>query len=151
MQVTPLKFFKAGSWMLIVISALHLMGHFLMSKPVNDTEENLLGFMSNYHKEFFGGKMTMKEILDGLNLFYSLFLASFGSLNLVLTRSAEFSHRYLRQISFIGFITFLVGAVIALIYFFWMHVLALFLVSACFLTCYTCLPSLSSQKTKKSL
>jgi hypothetical protein len=131
MNQNATRLFKIGSWMLVVMALIHVSGHFLMSKPQNSTEVELFGLMRSYEKTVFGGKMTMKEIVDGLNLIYGLFLVFAGLVNLTLLRYRS-GDQILRAVSLLEGIVFSVGILIASLYFFWLHVVALILISGCF-------------------
>jgi hypothetical protein len=130
-RMKSLKYFKIGCYVLVFIACAHLVGHFLPVNASNETESQLLFLMNSYPKKILGGKMTMMDIQKGLSLCYSLFFLSSGTLNLYLIRKKLINESSLKPIALINTITFGIGTVISLIYFFWLPVIS-FLIATFF-------------------
>lgn len=143
-----MRFFKIGSIVLLVISASHLAGHFMLvphfqlnnnftgAIPSNETEVKLLSLMNHYHKRIGGSPMSMMDIQNGLSLCYSLFFLWAGILNLMIYQSLRRNRIMLIRLSYLNSAILFLGAIISLVYFFWLPVLSfatamvLFLVAA---------------------
>jgi hypothetical protein len=117
------QYFKAGSYVLIIVSIFHLFGQLFLSKPSNNTERELLYLMTTYKKEIAGASLSMMEIQDGLSLCYALFFLFTGCMNLFLANNI-YDKAVLKPISLINALAFFVGTVISLVYFFWLPVVS---------------------------
>jgi hypothetical protein len=114
------RLFGAAAILQILVGIGHVTGHFAMPRPANDTERQLIEMMSSYEKDVAGGKMSILESYDGLNLCYALFFLLVGVLNLTLKKNSGI---LIRPASLINAMAMGSGAIISLIYFFWIPVL----------------------------
>lgn len=110
---------------------VHLIFHFAFSEPLNMIEAHLFSFMTNYEKPFAGGKMTAMDIQNGLNICYALFLFFIGFLNLWLLKKLYNTH-IIYSLAMISSVPFILGALVSIIYFFWIPVALFTLVALCF-------------------
>jgi hypothetical protein len=131
MKITPGSYFKAGSYTLVVVSISHLIGQFWLTRPANNTERELMHLMTSYEKKIAGGSLSMMEVQDGLSLSYALFFLFAGCMNLFLAQAIH-DNSVLKPISLINALTFFVGAVISILYFFWLPVVSFTLPMVCF-------------------
>ena len=115
MVSNSLKLFRIAAIIQFLIAGGHITGHFLMKKPINATEQKIIVTMASYEKVIAGGKMSILDSYDGLNICYGLFFLFAGSINLATTRNADF----VRLPALVNAITMAVGAIISAIYFFW--------------------------------
>jgi hypothetical protein len=120
MRQTHARLFRAAAILQILIAVGHVTGHFAMPRPANETERQLIAMMSSYEKAVAGGKMSILETYDGLNLCYALFFLLVGALNLTLHKNSE---TLIRPASLFNAMAMGAGAIISLIYFFWIPVL----------------------------
>jgi hypothetical protein len=114
---------------MIICAFAQVIGHFWLVKPTSETEIKLLRLMSTFHRDFAGGSMSPKDIQDGLNLFYSLFLLYVGLINLILFTMAPAEKKLLTKITLLTSIMLITGSLISLLFFFWLPVV-LFLATA---------------------
>jgi hypothetical protein len=112
-------YFRLGCYVLIATCFLHLIGHFKVAVPTNDTEKQLLDLMANYQIDVGNGDtITMQGLQKGFSLFFSLFFLWSGSLSLLLSHRLAEQKALLRNISFINTISLGIGTGISLVYFF---------------------------------
>jgi uncharacterized membrane protein len=138
-------YFRIAGFVLLLISAFHLAGHFLilpyfsLSKNFvgnfadGSTEKQLLDLMNNYHKDINGKPISMMDIQHGLSLCYSLFFAFLGAIVLVIWKPVRRNHRLLARISFLYTTGLLGGMLISMIFFFWLPAVTFFVASLLFL------------------
>jgi hypothetical protein len=117
-----MKIFTSGCYLLLVISAIHFIGHLILARPQNPDEAEMVQFMQTHVKHVVGGKMTLWDLQTGLNWCHTLFFAGLGSLNLYLSKILE--RPALKNISRINAVIFSSGTVISLIWFFWFPVIS---------------------------
>lgn len=129
-----MRYFRAGSIILIVISVSHLAGHFFLlphlrlvnnitgELPANETERTLLQLMNEYHKNVSGASLSMMDLQNGLSLCYALFFLWTGILNLVMAKGLMRNKRLLAQISLLNSVILFIGAIVAVKYFFWLPI-----------------------------
>lgn len=112
-------YFRLGCYVLIATCFLHLIGHFKVAVPTNDTEKQLLDLMANYQIDVGNGDtITMQGLQKGFSLFFSLFFLWSGSLSLLLSHRLAEQKALLRNISFINTISLGIGTGMSLVYFF---------------------------------
>jgi uncharacterized membrane protein len=138
-------YFRIAGFVLLLISAFHLAGHFLiipyfsLSKnfagdfAAGSTEKQLLDLMNNYHREINGKPISMMDIQEGLSLCYALFFAFLGAIAMVIWKPVRRNHRLLARISFLYTAGLLVGMLISMIYFFWLPAVSFFIAALLFL------------------
>lgn len=129
-----MPYFRIASFILLITSASHLAGHFLLVPhfqlihnitgkiPANDIEHEMLVLMNHYHKKVGGAQMSMMDIQNGLSLAYALFFFWIGALNLLLYKPMRRNHRLLARISYLNTAMLGIGVMIAIIYFFWLPI-----------------------------
>jgi hypothetical protein len=119
MKGTGLRLFFTGAVVQILVAIGHLVGHFTIPRPANETEKQLVLMMSSYQKEVAGGKMSILEAYDGLNVSYALFFLFAGNTNLIVLRKQK---SLLKPMSLLNAAAMGVGGVIAAVYFFWIPI-----------------------------
>lgn len=91
MQKRQLLLFKIGCWALFLTAVVHLVAH--IAGPLtaaNEVEEEILQKAGNYQFEFpGGGRRALTEIMNGLSLAYSMFLATLGGVGLMIGRRGD--------------------------------------------------------------
>jgi hypothetical protein len=117
------QYFKAGSYVLITVSILHLFGQLFLTKPNNTAERELLYLMTTYKKDIAGASLSMMEIQDGLSLCYALFFLFTGCMNFFIVNNIH-DKAVLKPIALINALALFVGTVISIIYFFWLPVIS---------------------------
>ena len=66
-------FYKIGSYTLVVLAGIHLVGHFSATPPAaNATEEKLRELLTGYHFDFLGLQRSTMDFLNGFSLFFNL-------------------------------------------------------------------------------
>ncbi len=99
--------FRVGAFACLVTAALHLVGHLQGQPPPRDeTEATLQRLMTEYRMDILGVGLTMRELMHGFSLCYSLFLAWLGFVGLLLVRRAG-RETWMRAVA----ATFALGAV----------------------------------------
>jgi hypothetical protein len=112
-------YFRIGCYILIATCFLHLIGHFQVPLPENDTEKQLLDLMATYQIDVGNGEaVTMQGLQKGFSLFFSLFFLWSGSLSLSLSHRLAEQKTLLKNISIINTISLGIGTGISLVYFF---------------------------------
>ncbi len=112
-------FFRIGCYTLIATCFLHLIGHFQVAVPTNDTEKQLLELMANYKIDVGNGDtITMQGLQKGFSLFFSLFFLWSGSLSLFLSYQLREQKGLVKNISRINTISLSIGTGVSLAYFF---------------------------------
>jgi hypothetical protein len=118
MKANGLKLFVTGAALQILVAVGHLIGHFAMPRPANETEKQLVLMMSSYQKEVAGGKMSILEAYDGLNVSYALFLLFAGYANLIVSKQKSL----VKPMSLLNAAAMGAGVIIAVVYFFWIPI-----------------------------
>lgn len=126
-----MKYYRIGSFVLLVIAFSHATGQVLFTEPRSAGEKEIAIFMQARTKHVAGGKMSMWDIQNGLSWCYALFFAFLGSLNLYLSRTIE--RPKLKTLGLMNAVALFAGAIISIIYFFWLPVLSFAAAGACFL------------------
>ena len=94
------RFFAVGCWVLIVMSLVHLLGHYGMvtGQGENDSERQLLSLMRGYRQDFgLGFVRSMMDLLAGFSLAFSLLSCGLGIVGLLQLRHAPSAPGLLRQ------------------------------------------------------
>jgi hypothetical protein len=130
MRETSIKLFTIGALLQILVAVGHVIGHFAMPRPANETEEKLVRMMSSYEKKVAGGKMSILESYDGLNISYGLFFLFAGVTNFFIRRKHK---TLIKPLSFLNASTMAIGCVVSIVYFFWIPVVYFSLTSSFFL------------------
>jgi hypothetical protein len=94
------RFYAAGSWVLVALGAVHLLGHYkLMTAPGNtEADRELLSLMRGNGRDMgLGMVRSTFDILAGFSLAFSILGAGTGLLGLVLLRHLDRSPGLLRQ------------------------------------------------------
>jgi hypothetical protein len=92
--------FRIGAWGYLVTAGLHLAAQLSGGPaPANDTERTLFGLMETYSFDVLGVKMTMRRLLDGFSVCYSLFMAVIGLSALAVVSGLPESARVARRVA----------------------------------------------------
>jgi hypothetical protein len=85
MNLTAYKFFRIAAGVLVLLAAVHFMGHLssLNAKPNNGTEFTMKELMDNYKMNVGGTMRTMSELNNGFSLAFSAMSLALGALGFV--------------------------------------------------------------------
>ena len=117
-QIRARLFFTAAI-MQVLVAIGHVIGHFAIPRPANATERKLIVMMSSYQKEVAGGQMSILDSYDGLNVCYGIFFLLAGAVNLCIVKQSK---PLIEPISLFNALAMGSGAILSLIYFFWIPV-----------------------------
>ena len=113
-----MAFFRIGSIVLILTSALHMVGHFQGLSPKGDKQELLLDLMQNVEIPAGSGFVTMMSLYYGFSLCFALmFLWAGGSALFVSVRMMN-NVRHLKTYALICTVMLAIGTSISYTYFF---------------------------------
>jgi len=76
--------FRVGSWILLALAMVHLIGHFQEPVAENDTERRLLALMTTHRKNMMGTMRSTMDLLNGFSLAFSIMPAGVALLNMML-------------------------------------------------------------------
>jgi len=94
------RLFAAGCWILIVMSCVHLVGHYGMVSSPGDTDaqRQMLSLMRGEREDMgLGMVRSMMDIVAGFSLAFSLLSAASGLFGLVILRHERRAPGLLRQ------------------------------------------------------
>jgi hypothetical protein len=80
------RLFKTGAVVLVISGLVHSISLFQKPAPLNDTEKQLLGLMTDYRFDLMGSMRSMSELLQGFSVAFMLAMIGVGVLDLVLAR-----------------------------------------------------------------
>jgi hypothetical protein len=98
------RFFAAGSWVLIALGLVHMLGHYAMvtSQGDSDAERQLLSLMRGHRQDMgLGFVRSTFDILAGFSLVFSITSAGLGLLGLVALRHSGRAPGLLRPASIV--------------------------------------------------
>lgn len=125
-----MRWFRAGSFILIATCFIHLIGHFSSKTPANDTERQLLDLMTGYTMQPIG--VTMMDLYKGFSLFFALFFLMTGELDLWLSRAYKENAGELKKIALVNILGLGIGTGISFSYFFFAPTLCIAAAFGCF-------------------
>lgn len=143
---SALIYAKAACYLIITYAIGEVVGHFWIIKPASVEEASLLQRMSSFHRNFAGGSMSPRDIQDGLNLCYGLFLVYTGLYNLIILNLFS-TREILRKLILLTCIMLMIGSIVSLVFFFWLPVILFVITSAGFFVTYMRLKSVESSRT----
>jgi hypothetical protein len=112
-------FFQIGCWAALATSAIHMAGVlFGTPPPANDTERTLRTLMDGYRFPLPGASRTMGELMQGLSISWSLFLALLSATGLSVARRASADALLLPALARMHAAAFIVLLVISITYWF---------------------------------
>jgi len=80
--------YKTGNWLSLLTGCIHSLNFLKKPKPANATEEQLFDLMQNYRFPLPGGfERSMGELMLFFNLNMTLFLISWGLVNLLVAKA----------------------------------------------------------------
>jgi uncharacterized membrane protein (DUF441 family) len=130
---TPqIKLFRLATIIVLGIGILHPIIHFIAKKPKNEIEQRLFSLMDSYHKPVAGGKLTMMDLIDGLNLCYGMFFLFIGVINLHCLRYSDNNPSFIKGLCRIESVLFFAGGCISVLYFFWVPAVYFAVLFVCF-------------------
>ena len=130
---SPARLFRLGGWVCVATAVSHLIGHLLPIPISGLAEAQLIDQMVHIKKDVMGGSLTMMDVQNGLSLCYSLFFLIIGIICLVIYRSGQV--KIMRDVSIVLSAGFFTGAMISLVYFFWIPTVTFFMLMTIFALC----------------
>ena len=110
--------FRLTSYILVVTSGLHLVGHFAeRPAPVDEAGQTLFDLMQTYHLDFHGIQRTMMDFLDGYSLSFATFAFFAGVLNLAILRFCAGNRPFLQTVIVLNILFSGLQLLIAVVYF----------------------------------
>jgi hypothetical protein len=126
--------FKTGCWVAIVTAIVHLIGYISGPQPPkNDVERVLLEQFTTYRFELPGGSRTLADFMSGFSLMFTVFLATFGALNLLVVRRCSDDVPLMATITRLDAACAVAMVVVSLSYFFLFPTICLAAIGVCFL------------------
>ena len=127
-------FFKAGCWLAIATAIVHLIGYIAGPQPAkNETERVLIEQFTTYRFDLPGGSRTLAEFMSGFSLTFTVFLATFGALNLLVVRRCSDDVALMATITRLDAACAVTMVVVSLSYFFLIPTLCLAATGVCFI------------------
>lgn len=120
MTLQPQKLLRIAGTLLVLTGGLHTMGHFVM-KGISEEARMANLVLGTFRIRVAGGSMSVPETLDGLNVFYGIFLVFSGTLALWMTHTSN-NQKAISGFLIVNIITWTTAAIIALVFFLWIHV-----------------------------
>ena len=115
----PRRAFLFAAWMSLLTAGFHLLGHFSGPRPpANDTERQIWELVSTYRYQVPGGQRTLWEFQLGFSLTFSIFLALWGLLGLLVWRHAADNLALRRSVTLASTLAALLMLAVSLRYFF---------------------------------
>ena len=110
--------FRLSSYILVVTSGLHLVGHFsARPAPTDETGRVLLELMETYRLDYFGLQRTMMDFMAGYSLSFAGFALFLGLLNLAIVRFHPRDRQFLQTVILLNILFSSVQLIIAARYF----------------------------------
>ncbi|NUN68671.1 MAG: hypothetical protein HUU02_03065 [Bacteroidetes bacterium] len=111
-----MRWFTAGSILLLLTCLFHLLGHFSGWNPSQGQERQLYELMVTYRLQPID--VTMMDLYLGFSLFYGLFFLSVGTIALLLRRMLEQNVPALQTIARVIALFLAIGTGVSFRYFF---------------------------------
>lgn len=109
------RLFLAGAIWLLLMGAVHSLSFVKKQTPANETERQLLDFMSNYKFNALGAMRSMEDFLTGFSISFMLAPLGFGLLDLSLVKERA---ALLKRISLVNILWLVFMVFVAIRYFF---------------------------------
>lgn len=120
MTLQPRKLLRIGGTLLMLTGGLHTMGHFVM-KSISEEARMANLVLDTLRIRLAGGSMSISEALDGLNVFYGIFLLFSGTLALWMAHTTR-DQKAISGFLIINIITWATAVIVSLVFFLWIHV-----------------------------
>jgi hypothetical protein len=115
------RLFATGCWILVVMAAVHLLGHYglVTGQGGDETHRQLLSLMREYRRDLgLGMVRSTMDILAGFSLAFSLQSAAAGLMGLLVLRHESRAPGLLRQLAIVYAGAFGVFTAVAIRYWF---------------------------------
>jgi len=125
------KLFTAGCVVLIALGLVHLLGHAAMQRSVgeDETERQMIALMRSHTQDMgLGFVRSMRDILNGFSLHFSVASIGMGLLGFVVRRHAAAAPGLRRQAAIVYAVTY--GVLTAIGFRYWFPAPLLFLIGA---------------------